>query len=142
MTILLMKRIAVPGWARPFATDIDAEFGAQLHQAAQSQMAEIHVAAHRLVQRYVDEVADGTPFPDKRRMTGDYYVSEMRYDVSRTDCFPEAGEHRLSLFARCLEYPFAQQQTDLDYLGLEVHFLWSEERARFDATGDIDSSSI
>ncbi|HEX7992125.1 MAG TPA: hypothetical protein VF513_18390 [Stenotrophomonas sp.] len=142
MTKLLMTRIDVPGWARPFAMDIDAEFGARLHQAAESQMAEIHAAAHQLVQRYVDDVADDMLFPDKGRMTGDYYVSELRYDVSKTDFFPEAGAHRLSLFVRCLEHPFVQQQTDLDYLGLEVHFLWNEESASFEATGDIDSSSI
>lgn len=57
MTKLLMTRIDVPCWARPFATDIDAEFGARLHQAAESQMTQIHAAAHQLVQRYVDEVA-------------------------------------------------------------------------------------
>lgn len=142
MTRRLMKRIDVPGWARPFATDVDAEFGARFHQAAESQMAEIHAAAHVLVQRYVDEVADDLLFPDKGRMTGDYYVSELRYDVLRTDSFQKEEAHRLSLFVRCLEHPSAQQQIDLDYLGLEVHFLWNEESASFEATGDIDSSSI
>lgn len=142
MTKLLMTRIDVPGWARPFAMDVDEEFGARFHQAAEAQMAEIHSAAHQLVQRYVDEVADDMLFPDKGRMTGDYYVSELRYDVSKTASFPEEGAHRLSLFVRCLEHPFAQQKIDLDYLGLEVHFLWNEKRASFEATGDVDSSSI
>lgn len=137
-----MKKIDVPGWARPFATDIDAEFGAKPHQAAQSQMTEIHIAAHRLVQSYVDDLCDDALFPDKARLTGEYYVSELRYGVSRNGPLLEKGAHRLSLFARCIEQPFAQQQADLDYLGLEVHFLWSEERERFEPTGDIDSSSI
>ena len=142
MTKLLMTKIDVPSWARPFAIDIDTEFEGRVYQAAQSQMGDIQESAHRLIQRYLDEVSADTPFPEKARMTGDYYISEQRYGLSASSVRQEASEHRLGLFARCLEHPFAQLQTDFDYLGLEVYFLWNEESGKFEATDDIDSSSI
>lgn len=142
MTKLLMTKIDVPSWARPFAIGIDTEFEGRVYQAAQSQMSDIQRAAHRLIQRYLDEVSAGMQFPEKTRMTGDYYISEQRYGISVSSVRREASEHRLSLFVRCLEHPFAQHQTDFDYLGLEIHFLWNEENGKFEATDDIDSSSI
>ena len=142
MTKLLMKRIEVPGWARPFAMDSDGEFEERVHQAAQLQMGEIHATAHGLIQHYLDEVSAGTSFPETERMTGDYYISEHRYSVSVSGVRQEMSEHRLGVFARCLEHPFVQHQTDFDYLGLEVHFLWNYESEKFEATGDVDSSSI
>lgn len=137
-----MKRIEVPGWARPFAMYIDGEFEERVYQAAQSQMGEIHATTHDLIQCYLDEVSTGTSFPEAERMTGDYYISEHRYSVLVRSVRQDASEHRLGVFACCLEHPFVQHQTDCDYLGLEVHFLWNHEIEKFEASGDVDSSSI
>ncbi|MCL2309992.1 MAG: hypothetical protein FWC42_09085 [Proteobacteria bacterium] len=102
------------------------------------------------VQTYVDDFAVTTDsgsddFPIADRLSGDYYIACESYWVQDEPWFPRVGRERtycFSVMARCLEHPQAPHQTDLDYLGLEVHFLWNVASSEFMFTGDVDSSSI
>ena len=141
MTALRMTRIDPPARARPLARHVDPLFDALILQAITRQLPDALLQAHTLIQRDMDERPDGAAFPCKHKMTGDYYIAEHRFDTCTDPCTSEVAHH-FSLMARCLEKTWHAQQTDWDYLGLEVHFTWNTVRAQLEATGDVDSSAI
>lgn len=62
---------------------------------------------------YVEGVEDD--FPNRSRMTGDYYLADESYRAHVGPVWFQIG-----IMCRCLEQPRREGEVDLDYLGLEV----------------------
>lgn len=76
-------------------------------------------------------------FPQKERLTGEYYVGNEYYET-------EVGpvHYIISIQTRFMEKPWLPNQSDFEYLGLEVWLAcYPEKDWEFSVTG-IDSSSI
>lgn len=141
MTLPRMVRIDTPHWARPFLEQVDEGFDEQVHARIRRDWAQLQATVHGLVGDHVDEVSEEDGFPTRSRLTGQYYLSGGCFLVH--DRGGQAGAvYGVSVLARCLEHPFVAGQVDLDYLGLEFHFLWNPDQQRLEPTGDIDSSVI
>jgi hypothetical protein len=150
--MLHMTQIAVPGWARELTVEVDEDFGEEEYRRLSAHREQILDAVHEAVEQYVNDenYAYDDQFPQRNKMTGEYYISSEGYSIYTERTPPRRGERqwrfgpkqwRFSLSAHCLEKRWLDNQTDFDYLGLEVHFLWEpvEQRITF---GGIDSSSI
>lgn len=147
-----MKRAPRPEWARNVTVTVDEKFGQEQYQAISEYRQEILVAVQQAVEQYVnddDVVSDmsGHVFPDRSKMTGEYYISDEGYstrDIKYHGSKPPShtGKRYLfSLAAHCLEKPWYGEQTDLDYLALEIHFEWKPIEQQVLFMG-VDSSSI
>jgi hypothetical protein len=137
-----MNLIAAPDWAAPFERKVDAAFGEEEFLRVFRHHDEIMQIVQEAVRSYVAayHAAD-------ERLTGRYYVSREAYLVSCAPWFERVRrkcEYRFSVMVHCLgmfEQP-GVQRSELDHLGLEVHFLWDVETGKFKFHGDVDSSSI
>ena len=152
--MLTTKRIPVPDWARPFAILREQEFGEQEFSRCSSHHDEVLEAVQEAVQQYVNDdenvfSKEQGHFPQRDRLTGEYYIGSETYDVYEEQRYPheELGQraerkYRLSVEVRCLEKQWISHQTDFDYLGLEVIFWWEPEDGKFRYIGDVEPSSI
>jgi len=146
--MLHMTRIALPEWARGFILEVDEQFGEEEYRRLSTHRVQILDAVQEAVEQYINDdncVTDGGLFPQRDRMTGEYYISSERYSIYR-EPLPQRerwGERQwaFSFSAHCLEKRWLDSQTDFDYLGLEVHFLWEPAGQRI-TFGGTDSSSI
>lgn len=146
-----MRRIPTPEWSRNVTVTVDKDFGEEEYQAVCTHRQETLAAVQRAVEQYVnDDLALGTDekfFPERSKMTGEYYISDEGYSTTdiqyHSNKPPSHTEkrYRFSLMARCLEKPWHGEQTDFDYLGLEIHFEWKPVEQQVFFMG-VDSSSI
>ncbi len=151
-----MRRIPppewAPEWARRVAPTVEAEFGEEEYRAVFMHRAEILAAVQEAVEQYIndDDVTSNESrrsFPERRKLTGEYYIGEENYWVSTVKYHgdrpptPQA-QYLFSLMARCLEEPWLEGQTDLDYLSLSVLFEWDPAAQQVSSTCDVDSSRI
>ena len=134
-----MKPIARPRWARVpdvWLRDIRlADY--DVIRAKRTQMLR---AVHKEVEGYLNTAGlyfegDDDGFPDRLRMTGDYYVSDESYGTE------EAGGIRISILCHCLGRVPNSRRAD-DYLGLEVWLHCAAPRWTFKVFRNTDSSSI
>ncbi len=150
MTMLTTKRVPVPGWARPFALSREEEFDEQEFNRCSAHHGEVLQAVQEAVERYVndDEVVNEEQplFPQRARLTGEYYISEENYSLYLGPAYPpirpEERRYTLSVFVRCLEKQWLENQTDFDYLGLELFFWWEPGEQKFQYIGDIEPQVI
>lgn len=140
MSKFRLTRIAPPDWGARLSlnlTDVtDAEYAAiQRYRESMLQ------AVHHEVETYLNTPGlfdEGKGFPDRLRMTGEYYISAESYDAH-----PDEGWFQISVFCRCLERPKAGLARDDDYLGLEVWLKCEPGRwSSFEIFRNTDSSSI
>jgi hypothetical protein len=71
------------------------------------------------VEEYVNDdnlcFTDGENFPDRNRLTGEYYVTDESYEYSAED-----GLCVVSLSVHCLEHPWLPDMVNVDYLGFLI----------------------
>jgi hypothetical protein len=137
-----MTPIAAPDWAAPFEREVDGAFGEEEALRVIRHHDEVMGVVQEAVRSYVAAncAADG-------RLTGQYYVAREAYWAVDEPWFERAGrkrEHRFSVMVHCLGmFELAGgRRSDLDHLGLEVHFSWYVETGEFKFHGGVDSSSI
>lgn len=76
-------------------------------------------------------------FPSTQRLTGDYYIGDLHYDVDR-----DTGRYRVSVMVRCLGHPLSAHSHPEDYLGLELWLEFAPDRQVFSLCRNTDSSVI
>ena len=129
-----VSQIEVPAWARRLQVHLEgvseSDFATlQRHRAA------LVASVHSAVEKWLDGVGENAPFPDRAKLTGNFYVGDELYERG------DEGSIRISIFCRCLERPKLGSGREDDYLGLEVWLNYVEGSATFEVS-DIDSSSI
>lgn len=143
-----MKRISVPDWARPFSILREQEFDELEFNRCLPHRAEVVQAVQEAVQQFAndDEKVFSEDFPQRTRLTGEYYISNENYSLYTGPIYPpirpEERKHTLSVFVRCLEKQWIENQTDFDYLGLELFFWWEPAEQKFQYIGDIEPQVI
>ena len=147
--MLKMRRIPVPDWAKPFTATVGKDFGDQEVGRFSAHRDEVRKIVQNAVEKYVNDdkvvsVGEQHFFPEQKKLTGDYYIASEDYYVRQERGLRHSAERQLVLNVRvcCLEKPWIESQTDFDYLGLELFFLWEPKQQTFLYTGDIESSSI
>lgn len=146
--MLTMKRIPVPEWAKPFAVIVDEGFGEQEYTRLSSHYDTMLENVQQAVEQYVndDERVFSKDFPQQTKLTGEYYISREDYSVYQEPVYPpirpEEHKYALSIMVRCLEKRWIENQTDFDYLGLEVFFWWEPAEEKFQYSGDIEPQVI
>jgi len=76
-------------------------------------------------------------FPSTQRLTGDYYIGDLHYDLD-----PDTARHRVSVLVRCLAQPLPDQSHPDDYLGLEIWLEFAPDQPIFSVYRNTDSSVI
>ena len=146
--MLTMKRIPVPDWARPFSLLREQEFDEQEFNRCLPHRDEVVQAVQEAVQQFAndDERVFSKDFPQQTKLTGEYYISREDYSVYQGPVYPpirpEEHKYALSIMVRCLEKRWIENQTDFDYLGLEVFFWWEPAEEKFQYSGDIEPQVI
>ena len=137
---LRMRRIEPPSWARSRETRIE-DLPPETHDAIQRERDALLEFVHREVQEYIDDPGlcfPDTSFPNRTRLTGEYYIGGESYFVD-----PDACRVRISVKCRCLGGPKPGVPRDDDYLGLEVWLTCNLGRSpRFEVYRNTDSASI
>ena len=142
MASLTLIPVPVPDWARPYSPSISPDFG-EANVRAISQYKHILLdTLHAAVAEYLDALSPEQTFPDKTQLSGEYYIADQAYWLSRhpNPMARQEPAHRFSFMVHLLQTtsPIA----DRDYLGLEVHFVWDSRSQQVIFHGDIDQSAI
>ena len=148
--MLTMKYIPVPDWARPFVLLRAEEFGEQEFSRCSAHHGELLEAVQEAVQQFVNDdesvfSEEQHVFPQRKRLSGEYYISGEYYYGYRAQYPPQKlfqRKYAVNVKVRCLEKQWLENQTDFDYLGLEVIFWWEPEEKKFRYIGDVEPSSI
>ncbi len=152
--MLQMRLVPVPNWARPFALLREEEFDEQEFNRCSSHHDEVLQAVQEAVEQYVNDgecvfSKEQQSFPERDKFTGEYYISRENYSIYEGPIYrgphwvrPEERQYSLSVMVHCLGKQWIENQTDFDYLGLELYFWWKPAEQKFQYIGDIDSSSI
>lgn len=135
-----MTRIEPPGWAAQPDLNITGVTVAE-YAAIQRHRENLLRTVQREVEAYLNTpglYGEGESFPDRLRLSGDYYIGSESYIAHRDPVWFQIG-----VFCRCLEHPKAGVDRKDDYLGLEVWLkcvpgTWSS----FEVFRNTDSSSI
>ena len=135
-----MRLIEPPNWSRAAIYAVDADFDPAVVEQILQHLPVVPEQLQRAVQTYLDETPDEGLFPLKERMTGEFYAGDLSFHLHASET--GAPVHRFSILARCLEKQEYVPTPDRDYLGLEVHFVWSAPTHSAIFEGDVDSSSI
>ncbi len=147
--MLKIRRIPVPEWARPFVVTRGTGFGDQEFERFSAHHNKIWEIVQNAVEQYINDgnlVSGGEQhfFPEQKKLTGDYYIASEDYYVHQAQDPRRSAERKSVLIVRvrCLEKQWVENQTDFDYLGLELYFVWDTVKQTFSYTGDIEASSI
>ncbi len=137
-----MMRIEPPDWARQPDLSITGVTVAE-YAAIQRQRAKLFRVVQREVEVYLNDprlVFDGDEegFPNRRRLSGAYYIGSETYIAHRDPVW-----FQISIMCRCLEPPRPSMEDGDDYLGLEVWLKCVPGRwSSFEVYRNTDSSSI
>jgi hypothetical protein len=136
-----MQRIEVPSWARRPDVWLHGMRLSDYH-AIQQHRDRLLDAVHQEVELYLNAndlcfVADEDGFPNRSKMSGEYYIGSESYAA-------QAGLiwYQISVACRCLEKPVRTHQSDFDYLQLEVWLRCDPADWSFTVFRNTDSSSI
>lgn len=136
-----MTLVPKPAWARPHDVSLFDMWLSTYHRIQQhrDQLLE-HV--QREVEDYLNTPGlycegDEDSFPNRSRMTGEYYISNESYRQHVGPAWVQIGVQ-----CHCLEKPWLPSRVDRDYLGLHVWIKCTEEDWSFEVNGNTDSSSI
>lgn len=137
LTELRVVRIYPPQWARPARFDGTAPRA--VRQDVLNRAGKILRLVHGCVSDYLNDdslcFADGENFPDRNRLTGEYYVGNLSVVEDG------AGAYQVSIRARCLEKSQLSSDESQDYLGLEVRLFCPGIGQPFEFMG-ADSQSL
>jgi hypothetical protein len=140
MSTFRMNRIDPPEWARQPVRNITGVTTAE-YAAIQRNRDELLRIVHREVEDYLNTpglFGEGESFPDRLRMTGEYYIGDESYIAHHNPAW-----FQISVKCRCLERPKSGLARDDNYLGLEVWLKCVPERmSSFDVFRNTDTSSI
>ena len=136
-----MTQVELPAWARRPDAHLDNMRLSNYH-AIQQHRARMLEAVHREVESYlntpglyVEGSEDG--FPNRSRMSGEYYVSHESYTGHVGPVWIQVG-----IMCHCLEKPSRAGREDRDYLGLEVWLRCDSADWSFEVFRNTDSSAI
>jgi hypothetical protein len=135
-----MTLIPAPAWADPPRIML-RDMWLDDYEAIQEHRDRLVAAVHKAVEKYLNTrglsfTSDEDGFPNRTRMTGEYYLSDEYYEGNRPDGF------KINVHCRCLEKPWQPGATEPDdYLGLDVWLLCKPKRWTFTVQA-VDSSSI
>jgi hypothetical protein len=136
-----MTRLELPVWARrPDAHLANVRLSA--YHAIQQRREQLLDVVHQEVEAYLNTPGlygeDGNDmFPNRSRMSGEYYVSDESYIGHVGPEWIQVG-----VMCHCLEKPSRAGQRDRDYLGLEVWLRCDPADWSFAVFRNTDSSSI
>jgi hypothetical protein len=146
MPYLRMHRIDHPDWAAHCTQYVSEDFDFRVLKAITQQAAFIEKIVVSAIDDYIAAETESSAFPLKRRMSGEYYLSNSAFWAAMPDSHEQNSgqikQYRFSVMVHCLEKPEYVPGPDLDYLGLEVHFSWDSQNQTIVFHGDVDSSSI
>ena len=113
-----MTRVAAPDWADPAEVWLH-DIRLSDYQAIQEHRERLLEAVHGAVEKYLNTrglyFSSDDYFPNRKRMTGDYYLSDESYHGN------VPGGFKISVYCCCLRKPWLPEQTGPDdYLGLCV----------------------
>jgi hypothetical protein len=136
-----MTRIDPPGWATQPDLGITLVTVAE-YAAIQRRRDRMLRAVHREVEAYLNDprlyfTGDEDGFPDRDRLTGEYYIGGEAYIAHADPTWFQIG-----VICRCLERPRGRGGRADDYLGLEVWLRCEPGRWSFTVFRNTDSSSI
>ncbi|MCE9553700.1 MAG: hypothetical protein K8T91_10060 [Planctomycetes bacterium] len=135
-----MNRIEPPDWATQPDLSIMNVTVAE-YTSIQRHRDTLLQAVQREIETYLNTpglFGEGRSFPDRLRMTGEYYIGAESYIAHRNPVW-----YQISVMCHCLERAKGSRGRDDDYLGLEVWLKcvpgnWSS----FEVFRNTDSSSI
>jgi hypothetical protein len=136
-----MTRIEAPSWATQPRLEI---MNVSVAEFARIQTHRRRMLAHvnRELEAYLNDsrlyftgTADG--FPNRDRMTGEYYLGGESYIAHADPTWFQIG-----VMCHCLEQPWGPFVRVKDYLGLEVWLRCTPRRWSFSVFRNTDSSSI
>ena len=140
MSKFRMTRIEPPDWATQPDLSITSITVAE-YRAIQRHRDKLLRFVHSEVEAYLNTpglCGEGDSFPDRLRMTGDYYIGAESYIAQRDPAW-----FQISVMCRCLEQAKAGVEREGDYLGLEVWLKCVPGRwSAFEVFRNTDSSSI
>jgi hypothetical protein len=138
-----MTLIEPPDWAIQPDLSITAVTVAD-YAAIQQRRDRMPAAVHQEVEAYLNDPRlyvvgdqDQDSFPNRDRMTWEYYIGSESY-IAHTD----PGWFQISIQCRCLKHPWGPVKRPSDYLGLEVWLKCVSGRWAFSVFRNTDSSSI
>jgi hypothetical protein len=120
-----VTRIPVPDWAPPYArgqTSFADGFTEEHYNAVQPHREAILALVDRTVAEYLDRYSFDDGFPQRDRLTGEYYVGGEYY---RRSGEPYPG-YTVNVHVRCLKKPQPPRVIHSDYLGLDVRVYLDE----------------
>ena len=136
-----ITRLELPGWAQQPDTDFNNIRLSDYHAIQQHRKQMLDVV-HQEVEAYLNTPSLYTEggddvFPDRSRMSGEYYVGDESYTGHVGPVWIQVG-----ITCRCLEKPSRPGQEDRDYLGLEVWVRCDPPNWSFTIFRNTDSSAI
>lgn len=136
-----MTRIETPAWARPHDVELD-DVQPSTYHAIQQHRTQLLEVVQREVELYLNtpdlyDDGDEDGFPNRTKMTGEYYIKSESYQQKLGSAWVQIG-----IQCHCLEKLRLPGQIDQDYLGLHVWIKCSEQDWSFTVNGNTDSSSI
>ena len=135
-----MKQIPPPDWAPKPGIEMDGLTNAE-YAAIQAHRGQLLGVVHQELEEYLNAqglYSEGESFPDRLRMTGEYYIGSENYLRQGT-----TGWIQISIMCRCLEGPKNGLHRHDDYLGLEVWLRCLPGKLLlFDVFRNTDSSAI
>lgn len=136
--MLHMRQIPRPDWARLSYSSQDAP--PQVIAAIQAHWDDILSLIHQAVEEYVNDdnlcFTDGKNFPDRNRLTGEYYLRDESFEW-----YAEDEMCNISLTVCCLEYPWLPNMVETNYLGFLMGLYCSASGWPCEVTS-MDSASI
>ncbi|MDB6175562.1 MAG: hypothetical protein JWL59_4873 [Chthoniobacteraceae bacterium] len=112
------------------------------YQAIQQRRHKMLDIVHQEVEAYLNTPGlygedENCMFPNRSRMSGEYYVIDESYTGHVGPVWIQVG-----ITCRCLEPPSRSEQQDRDYLGLEVWLRCDPKTWSFKIFRNTDSSAI
>jgi hypothetical protein len=128
--MLKMKRIPTPVWARKFKIEFENTEAGEAFFAFAPRFEEVLKFLHDQVEIFVNDPEQTFPdedgsFPTQSALSGEYYLSDIHYDS--TDSKDKRAYFGMSIMVHCVGKREFENQTDLNYLGLETHvYIWRD----------------
>ncbi len=149
-----MTRIEPPPWATQPDLAIEG-VSVSDYRAIQRRRDRLLKAVHRTVEEYLNDPrlyfsAGEDGFPNRDRLTGEYYIGGESYAIPRVRIKPNEkpstarplGWIQICVRCRCLESAGADGGHPSDYLGLDVWLRCDPGKGTFSVFRNTDSSSI
>jgi hypothetical protein len=134
-----MTCVPAPDWADPAEVWL-YDIRLSNYQAIQEYRPRMLEAVHEAVEKYLNTrglyFSSDDYFPNRKRMTGEYYLGDESYHGN------VSGGFKISVYCRCLQKAWLPEQTGPDdYLGLNVWLFCAPGKWSFKVEA-TDSSAL